>query len=427
MPTWSYWFAKRLIVVFVMMQFLAGRFQGKSLLFWDELKRITFSHAWFYIISFVIAYQYTFTQLFQLLIIVCISFVLDVLLARYTRIWFREWIKKKVVIFGVGEAAAGLVQTIVTNRFSTYEVVACVDMNSQLLIKDDPVLSENVIDIEQAEEYLVKNNIDSVIFAIPTISNSTLKKWIHQVSNEVNEVKFLPQINHSVNFNTKIDDFDGTIVISTSESKNMSVSDRFFKRIIDICAGLAGCMLLVPLTGYVYYKNRKAGDKGPIFFTQTRIGKDGKEFKIYKYRTMILNAEKVLEELMEKDPAIRYEYETFKKLENDPRITDVGDFLRKTSLDEFPQFINVLKGQMSLIGPRPYLPREKEDMGNYYNTIILTKPGITGMWQTHGRSEVTFEERLDLDDYYAHNWSLWLDITLLVRTFRTVMLRVGAH
>lgn len=427
MPTWSYWFAKRLIVVFVMMQFLAGRFQGKSLLVWDEIRRITFSHAWFYVISFVIAYQYTYTQLFQLFIIVCISYVVDVLLARYTRIWFRKWIKKKVVIFGTGESAASLATTIATNRFSTMEVVTCVDMNSQLLIKEDPVITEGVIDIEEAEEYLVKNDIDTVIFAIPTIPNSTLKRWIHQVSSKVNEVKFLPQINHSVNFNTKIDDFDGMIVISTSESKDMSIADKIFKRIMDICAGIAGCLILLPLTVYVYYKNRKAGDNGPIFFTQERIGKNGKLFKIYKYRTMVMNAEQKLEELMARDPAIRYEYETFKKLENDPRITKVGDFLRRTSLDEFPQFINVLFGQMSLIGPRPYLPREQVDMGNYYDTVILTKPGITGMWQTHGRSEVSFEERLELDDYYAHNWSLWLDITLLVRTFRTVMLRVGAH
>lgn len=427
MPTWSYWFAKRIIVVFVMMQFLAGRYQGKSLLFWDELKKIVVSHAWFYIISFTIAYQYTYKQLFELFVIVCISFMMDVLLARYTRIWFRKWIKKKVVIFGVGESALSLAQTIMTNRFSTYEVASFVNMNSQLLVKEDVLISEDVIDIEEAEEFLVQNNIDSAIFALPTIPNSVLKKWIRQVSREVNEVKFLPQINHSVNFNTKIDDFDGMIVISTSESKDMSLLDRVCKRILDICAGIAGCLILIPLTIYVYFKNRKAGDTGPIFFQQERIGKDGKLFKIYKYRTMIMNAEKVLEEMMEKDPAIRYEYETFKKLEKDPRVTPVGEFLRKTSLDEFPQFINVLFGQMSLIGPRPYLPREREDMGNYYNTIIQTKPGITGMWQTHGRSEVSFEERLDLDDYYSHNWSLWLDITLLVRTFRTVMLRVGAH
>lgn len=135
---------------------------------------------------------------------------------------------------------------------------------------------------------------------------------------------------------------------------------------------------------------------------------------------MIPNAEKVLEELMAKDPAIREEYEKNKKLQHDPRITKAGKFLREKSLDEFPQFINVLKGDMSLIGPRPYLPREVKDMGDYYDAIVSSAPGITGMWQTHGRSAVSFEQRLQLDEFYFRNWSLWLDLTLLVKTIQNM-------
>ena len=136
---------------------------------------------------------------------------------------------------------------------------------------------------------------------------------------------------------------------------------------------------------------------------------------------MVENAEAKLEELMRTDPAIREEYLTNKKLVNDPRITKAGKFLRRTSLDEFPQFINVIKGEMSLIGPRPYLPREKEDMGDFYHTIIQMKPGLTGMWQTHGRSDTDFVTRLSLDDYYFRNYSLWLDITILIRTVKTIL------
>ncbi len=124
---------------------------------------------------------------------------------------------------------------------------------------------------------------------------------------------------------------------------------------------------------------------------------------------------------MEQDPKIRQEYQENKKLKDDPRVTKAGAFLRKTSLDEFPQFINVLKGEMSLIGPRPYLPREKVDMGSYYDDVVASKPGITGMWQTHGRSDVDFEHRLELDEYYYRNWSIWLDLTLLVRTIKQVL------
>src|SRR5699024_4468702 len=125
---------------------------------------------------------------------------------------------------------------------------------------------------------------------------------------------------------------------------------------------LLGIILLIPIAIFIRYKNRKSGDYDPIIFTQNRIGLKGKSIKIYKFRTMVPNAEQVLEELMAKDPEIKKEYLTNKKLVNDPRITEVGKVLRKTSLDEFPQFINVLKGEMSFVGPRPYLFREKEDM-----------------------------------------------------------------
>ena len=170
----------------------------------------------------------------------------------------------------------------------------------------------------------------------------------------------------------------------------------------------------------------KNGDKGPIFFTQDRIGKDGKLFKIYKYRTMVLGADKILEKLMAEDPAIREEYTINKKLENDPRITKVGKFLREKSLDEFPQFINVIKGEMSVVGPRPYLPREKKDMGENYKYIVAMKPGLSGMWQTHGRSDVNFEERTILDNYYSHNWNVWLDLTIIYRTISIVLHGRGA-
>ena len=172
--------------------------------------------------------------------------------------------------------------------------------------------------------------------------------------------------------------------------------------------------------------NLKNDDRDPVIFTQDRIGLNGKRIKIYKFRSMIPHAEEVLEKLMAEDPAIRDEYLTNKKLENDPRITPVGKFIRKTSLDEWPQFINVLKGDMSIVGPRPYLFREKDDMGIYYDAIIKAKPGITGMWQVSGRSDTTFKERCSLDEYYCKNWSIWLDFVILVKTVKALITKEGA-
>ena len=198
------------------------------------------------------------------------------------------------------------------------------------------------------------------------------------------------------------------------------------KRIIDISVSIVGCVLLVPLTIWVSFMNKKNGDSGPIFFRQERIGYRGKPIYIYKYRSMILGAEEVLEELMENNSSIREEYLTHKKLVQDPRITKVGQFLRKTSLDEFPQFINVLKGEMSLVGPRPYLPREKEDMDIYYDSIIKCKPGLTGMWQANGRNDVGFKDRCKLDDYYHRNWTLGLDLIIIYKTIKSVFYGKGA-
>ena len=161
-----------------------------------------------------------------------------------------------------------------------------------------------------------------------------------------------------------------------------NIAFRFAKRTIDIIAGVVGTILLIPITILVWLvRIIKKENNGPLFFEQLRIGKNGKQFRMYKYRSMCMNADETLKKYLEENEDARKEYKKYKKLKNDPRITKVGCFLRKTSLDEFPQFINVLKGDMSLVGPRPYLLREKEDMGYYYYYVTKCKPGLTGLWQ----------------------------------------------
>lgn len=209
-------------------------------------------------------------------------------------------------------------------------------------------------------------------------------------------------------------------------SKIILKVEKILKRFVDILGGICGLILLIPLTIGIYIANFIAGDKGPIFYTQERYGKDGKIFKMYKYRSMVVGADEKLKKLLEDDEEARKEYTEFKKLKNDPRITKVGEFIRKTSLDEFPQFINVLKGEMSLVGPRPYLPREKEDINGYFNYIMSVKPGITGFWQTNGRSNTTFVDRLDMDMKYYYRHSFKLDMKILKQTVSDVIKKEGA-
>lgn len=202
--------------------------------------------------------------------------------------------------------------------------------------------------------------------------------------------------------------------------------EKIIKRLIDILGGGIGALTLIPLTLIIWIANKIVKDNGPIFYTQERIGQNGKIFKMYKYRSMVVGADEKLEKYLEENEEAREEYKKYKKLKNDPRITIIGKILRKTSLDEFPQFINVLKGDMSLVGPRPYLPREKEEMNGFFNYITSCKPGITGLWQTSGRSDTTFTERLTLDMSYYYNNSLMMNLKILYRTVKNVIKKEGA-
>lgn len=209
-------------------------------------------------------------------------------------------------------------------------------------------------------------------------------------------------------------------------SKIVERTEECIKRGVDILGGMCGIILLIPITLFLGIANLIAKDKGPIFYNTERIGKNGKTFRMYKFRSMVVGADEILKKFLDENPEAKKEYKKYKKLKNDPRITKVGQFIRKTSLDEFPQFINVLKGEMSLVGPRPYLPREKEEMKEYYDTIIKAKPGITGFWQIHGRSNTTFEDRLQMDTEYTNTQKLKTDIKILLKTVKCVVNKEGA-
>ena len=209
--------------------------------------------------------------------------------------------------------------------------------------------------------------------------------------------------------------------------KKQNIAYRFVKRLIDIVAGIVGIIILIPLTIVLgIIRIIKKENDGPLFYEQLRIGKNGKQFRMYKYRSMCMNADERLKEYLEENEEAKKEYKKYKKLKCDPRVTKLGKVLRATSLDEFPQLINVLIGNMSLVGPRPYLPREQKEMGEYYSSIIKVKPGITGPWQIRGRSKITFEDRLKLDLEYVNKCSIKRDIKILWNTFAKVLKKDGA-
>lgn len=226
---------------------------------------------------------------------------------------------------------------------------------------------------------------------------------------------------------------DSNITMDLVQLKNLADRSKFVfklekatKRIVDVIASLFGMVALIPLTIGIYIANIIVGDKGPVFYTHERLGKDGKKFGMYKFRTMCVDADKKLKELLENDEDARKEWEENRKLKNDPRITKVGKILRKTSLDEVPQFINVLKGDMSLVGPRAVVDDEIEKFGFLKYKVLSVKPGITGYWAANGRSNTSYEERVKMEAKYVDEFSIFMDIKILFKTVSTVLKREGA-
>ena len=211
-----------------------------------------------------------------------------------------------------------------------------------------------------------------------------------------------------------------------SASKIKRITYLFIKKSFDVICSLMAVLFLIPLGVFIKLAYLLSGDTKPVLFTQKRIGKNGEEFDFYKFRSMVPNADEELKKLLAKNKEMAEEYAVNKKLKDDPRVTKIGAFLRKTSLDEFPQFLNVLKGDMAIIGNRPYLPREKEDMGDYFEDIEKTKCGIVSYWAVMGRSDVSFEKRLELEKYYSDNQTLLLDLSIFFKVFKIVLLRKGA-
>lgn len=416
----------KLFLLYVFCQVIVGRYQNKSLLIFEEMHRVVLGYAGFLFTSILtVAFRSPTAgiEIFYILGFTILDFIFTCIILRFAHVWFFDKVKKNVLVVGAGKTARKLDNVVRANRFATMEISAFVDCTSdpsmpsaqqEIIQQRAPIISSRDMDT-----YLDTHDIDTVMVAIPGMSQTDMELLTKRLADKVENVKYIPQTEGMLTFASRVEDFDGLLTISTAQSK-ISGWGRFWKRVFDIIGGLVGSLLVLPLMLYVTILNRKNGDYEKIFFTQDRIGKDGKLFKVYKFRTMVPNAEEVLNKMLAENPEMAEEYRVNKKLQNDPRITKAGHFLREKSLDEFPQFFNVLKGDMSLIGPRPYLPREKEDMKDYYEAIVSCAPGVTGMWQTHGRSAVSFQQRLALDEFYYRNWSLWLDLTIFIKTLQNL-------
>ena len=254
-----------------------------------------------------------------------------------------------------------------------------------------------------------------------------LNKIINREIDNVCELIFIPLINnydltHSDIYNL----FNTKTNLIVFQNRLKSKYRTVIKKIFDFFISIVILPSISPILIYITYKIYKNEPNSPIFFKQKRLGKNSKVFMCYKFRTMYHNSDNILEKYLKDNPNEITYYEKYHKYKNDPRITTIGNFLRKSSLDELPQIINILKGEMSLIGPRPYMIEEENKIGKNISNILSVKPGITGLWQVSGRSGVDFDSRVNLDIWYVKNWSLWLDIIILFKTIKVVIKNDGA-
>jgi undecaprenyl-phosphate galactose phosphotransferase len=219
--------------------------------------------------------------------------------------------------------------------------------------------------------------------------------------------------------------FSHEVLMLTARNNLARPVPRFLKRVFDIGGSLALLVLLAPLFAYLVWKIRLTG--GAAIFSHLRVGRYGGPFGCLKFRTMVVDAEDALRRILETHPEARAEWERDFKLKDDPRITQIGEFLRRTSLDELPQLWNVLKGDMSLVGPRPVIEEELQRYGDQVGYYLETRPGITGLWQISGRNDTGYEDRVALDSWYVRNWSLWYDLVILAKTVSVVLRAKGAY
>ena len=332
---------------------------------------------------------------------------------------------KPVIIIGAGKTAELVLQFFEGDLGYRYRVVGLLDDNpiSEMLPQKFLLLGT----VSDAETIIRESGVQTVIITAPGMDSARLEKLVTKIQPLVRDILFVPDLMMLPLGHVGVEPFYTEKVFMLSIRNNLARRrNRLAKRIFDLVATVVGGLLILPIL-LILAVLVGIDNKGRIIFAHRRVGRKGKLFPCYKFQSMVPDAQERLEEYLAQNPEARKEWEESFKLTNDPRVTKLGAFLRKTSLDELPQLWNVLMGDMSLVGPRPIVTKEIERYGDYIREYYMVPPGITGMWQVNGRSDTTYEERVAMDTWYVRNWSVWIDLVYLFKTVKTVFTGKGAY
>lgn len=338
----------------------------------------------------------------------------------YCGLWQRP-----VVIIGAGKTAELLVKAFKDDPAIGYRVAGVIEDHYQ----ERPLAYRYPLwgNFANAEEAVVRSGVRDVMITAPGLEREQLRDLVYRIQPYVSNLIVVPNLFGIPLANLEAETMANQQALLLRIKNNLArVYNRLFKYTFDIITTILGGLVALPLMGIISILIY-IDSPGPIFFAHQRVGVGGERFSCYKFRTMVVDAEKKLGRYLQRNPAAMEEWQKDFKLKDDPRITRMGKWLRKTSLDELPQLINVLKGEMSLVGPRPIIEQEIEKYGETIRDYYLVRPGITGYWQVNGRNDVDYETRVQMDSWYVRNWSLWLDIVLLIKTVRVVAEKKGAY
>ena len=359
-----------------------------------------------------------FLGIFAFLFIVLFRYIIKKLLDAF------QVLKEPVLLMGSGKNAAQILQHVKNDIGLNYQFIGYLtNPKDDEIAKQLPCLGT----FADAANVIQGTGVRKVLVVAPELAQTQIEDIIYELQPLVSSIGFIPDMGTMPLSTMDIESLvDGHLVMFQMRNNLKNRGNRILKIVFDWLLTLIGTICIFPILAliaiWIYLDS-----PGPVIFKHRRVGKDGKEFDCYKFRSMCIDADLKLKELLENNPEARKEWKKDFKLKEDPRITKSGAFLRKTSLDELPQIFNVLKGEMSLVGPRPIIQAEVPRYGKYISDYYLVRPGITGLWQTSGRNDIDYNERVQMDTWYVRNWNIWFDIVLLWRTFKAVLAGKGAY
>ncbi len=408
--------------------FFHDRLYTRRLVFWEEtrliFKNTTLSIAIIMLFVFLLRKERGFSRaifillwFFSLIFIPMNRFLIKKLLSRLG-LW-----RRNVLIAGAGSTGLRIAKEIMMTPYIGYNVAGFLDDDREKIGKKIDGI-EVLGKLSEVEKWIKRTSSDDVILAIPSIGEEKLKSFVERCEPISKNINFVSKFGLFSLYNLKTERINNFLLIS-AKGRLLNSWLRTFKDFYERVFVLLISPILFLFSAIIALLI-KIDSEGPVFFLQERVGKGGKKFKLMKFRTMYKESDEILKRLFAENPELKEEWDRFKKIRgDDPRVTPFGRFLRRWSLDEIPQFFHVLKGDMSLVGPRPYIPSELENNPSL-RVITKVKPGITGLWQIRGRNLLTFEDRVKLDEFYIRNWSLWQDFVIMLETVKVVLKREGA-